>query len=171
MVNGDGLRVTLFVSGCNHYCKDCHNPQTWDPNEGISFDQDAIDEIFMYLSKDYISGVTLTGGDPLYPQNRKEIFELVRRIKTVFGNTKNIWMYTGYEWEEIKDLPLISFVDVLVDGQFDINRKDSKLHFVGSSNQNIIDVKKSIETGEKVLYIIQDTDIEPDKSIKTPCEK
>lgn len=156
MVNGDGLRVVLFLSGCNHYCKECHNPQTWDPNSGILFDQDAIDEIYDQLYKTYISGITITGGDPLYPENRAEVFKLVRNIKTVFGSQKNIWLYTGYKWDEIKNLNLVSFIDVLVDGEFDITKKDTKLKYVGSSNQEIIDVQESLKRNKKVLYLTQD---------------
>ena len=140
MLNGDGIRVTLFVSGCNHHCKGCHNPQTWDFNSGILFDEDAKEEIFEELSKDYISGLTLSGGDPLAPQNRDEILKLCKEIKEKFPN-KNIWCYTGYLYEQVKDLPIMNYIDILVDGPFMIDLLDVDFPFRGSTNQRIINLK------------------------------
>ena len=141
MLNGDGLRVVLWVSGCAHGCKGCHNPITWDPNGGLLFDDAAKEEIFTELEKDYISGLTLSGGDPLFPGNRNAIETLVREVKERYPN-KTIWLYTGYSWEDISNLPLIQYVDIVVDGKFVESLKDNKLHWRGSSNQRIIDVKK-----------------------------
>ena len=140
MLNGEGLRVVLWVSGCAHGCKGCHNKITWDPTSGLNFDEAAKEEIFTELKKDYISGLTLSGGDPLFPGNRKAIEELVKEVKQRFPS-KTIWLYTGYTWEDIKMLPLIRFIDVLIDGKFIESLKDTKLHWRGSSNQRIIDVK------------------------------
>ena len=140
MLNGDGIRVTLFVSGCNHHCKGCHNPQTWDFNSGILFDEDAKEEIFEELSKDYISGLTLSGGDPLAPQNRDEILKLCKEIKEKFPN-KNIWCYTGYLYEQVKDLPIMNYIDILVDGPFMVDLLDVDFPFRGSTNQRIINLK------------------------------
>ena len=140
MLNGDGLRVVLWVSGCAHGCKGCHNPITWDPKGGIPFDEQAKEELYEELKKDYISGLTLSGGDPLFPGNRPAIEGLVKEVKTRFPH-KTIWLYTGYTWEEIAGLPLIQYVDIIVDGKFVESLKDSKLHWRGSSNQRIIDVK------------------------------
>jgi len=140
MLNGDGLRVVLWVSGCAHGCKGCHNRITWDPDSGLPFDNDAKEEIFTELEKDYISGLTLSGGDPLFPGNRSCIENLVREVKDRFPD-KTIWLYTGYDWETIKDLPLLQYIDVLIDGRFVESLRDSKLHWRGSSNQRIIDVK------------------------------
>lgn len=147
MLNGDGLRVVLWVSGCSHYCKGCHNQVTWDPTDGLLFDESAKQEIFTELSKSYISGLTLSGGDPLFHGNREVISALVKEVKERFPE-KTVWLYTGYRWEEIVDLPLIQYVDVLVDGKFVEELKDDQLHWRGSSNQRIIDVKTGTERAE-----------------------
>ena len=151
MLNGDGLRVVLWVAGCNHNCKGCHNPVTWDIRGGIPFDQAAKEELFEELKKPYVSGVTLSGGDPLHPDNRRDIGELIDEISEKFPS-KTIWLYTGYDWEAIRDLPLIRKVDVVVDGEFVETLKDANLHWKGSSNQRVIDVQHSLLTGEAVLH-------------------
>ena len=133
MKNGDGLRTVLWVAGCSHRCPGCHNPITWDPNDGIPFDQAAKEEIFEELSRDYISGITLSGGDPLFPGNRDTVAELIYEIKEKFPE-KTIWLYTGYLWEDVKDLPGISQVDVLVDGPYVEVLRDTTLHWKGSSS-------------------------------------
>lgn len=150
MLNGDGLRVVLWVSGCEHRCKGCHNPVTWDINGGLEFDEAAKGEVFEELKKDYISGITLSGGDPLHMQNRTDVSRLIREIKDKFPN-KTIWLYSGYDWEEVKDLPLIENIDVFVDGEFVERLKDNLLLWRGSSNQRVIDVKKSLKIGNVVL--------------------
>lgn len=142
MLNGDGLRVVLWVSGCNHHCFNCQNPQTWDENSGIPFDDSAEKELFEALDKSYISGVTFSGGDPLYPNNRSEITRIAKRIKAEFPN-KTIWLYTGYKYEEIKDLEIMKYVDILVDGEFVQELADNNLHWRGSSNQRVIDIKNN----------------------------
>ena len=114
MLNGDGLRVVLWVAGCGHACPGCHNPITWDAEGGLLFDQAAKAELFTELGKDYISGITFSGGDPLFPGNREEISELCREIRQKFPD-KTIWLYTGYRWEEIKWLPFLDQIDVLID--------------------------------------------------------
>ena len=151
MLNGDGLRVVLWVAGCNHNCKDCHNPVTWDIRGGIPFDEAARQELFEELEKPYISGVTLSGGDPLHPDNREDIGKLILEISERFPH-KTIWLYTGYLWEDILDLPIISYLDVVVDGKFDLERKDVSLPWKGSPNQRVIDVPKSREVGQVVLH-------------------
>lgn len=151
MLNGSGLRVVLWLSHCEHYCKNCQNPQTWDKNSGIEFDDSAKQEIYDELSKDYISGITFSGGDPLSCINRSFTLNLCKEIKHKFPS-KNIWVYTGYEWEEIKDLENLSYVDILVDGKFIEELADSKIKWCGSSNQKIIDVKKSLEL-QKVIEL------------------
>ncbi len=137
MLNGDGLRVTLFVAGCNHNCYNCHNPETFDPNGGIPFDDDALKEIYSELSKDYVSGITLTGGDPLYIGNRDTVTELLMNIKSKFTD-KTVWLYTGYVYEEISDLEVMKYVDVLVDGPYVDELRDTTLRWRGSSNQRVI---------------------------------
>ena len=151
MLNGDGLRVVLWVAGCNHGCKECQNPITWDVCGGIPFEKKKKKEIFAELEKTYVSGITFSGGDPLHMQNREEIGQLMEEIHQKYPN-KTMWLYTGYLWEEIKDLPYMKQVDVLVDGRFEIEKKDQKLKWKGSSNQRVIDVKKTMEIGKIVLH-------------------
>lgn len=151
MLNGDGLRVVLWVAGCEHHCEGCHNPITWDINDGLEFDQSAKQEIFDELDKDYISGITLSGGDPLHLANRKAITELVKEIKQKYPN-KTIWLYTGYLWGLVKDLEVVRYLDVLVDGRFDKSLNSNDLRWVGSSNQRVIDCKKTLAQGEVVLH-------------------
>lgn len=150
MLNGEGLRVVLWVAGCGHACPGCHNPVTWDADGGLPFDKDAEDELFAELGKDYVSGVTLSGGDPLFPANRAEIAALCARIRQRFPD-KTIWLYTGYRWEEIADLPLLENVDVVVDGRFVQAQADSQLHWRGSANQRVIDVGRTRALHEVVL--------------------
>ena len=151
MLNGDGLRVVLWVAGCTHKCKQCQNPITWDINGGLEFGESEKKEIFDQLDQSYISGITFSGGDPLHPQNRQPIYELAKEIKEKYPH-KTIWLYTGFLWEEIKDLPIIPYLDVLVDGEFKIDILDPQLHWKGSSNQRVIDVPATIKTGEVVLH-------------------
>ncbi len=151
MVNGDGIRVVLWVAGCNHHCKECQNPITWDINGGIPFDESAKQEIFDELNKDYVSGITFSGGDPLHPQNRDWVKDLSDEIKQKFPN-KTQWLYTGYLWNEVKDLPIMKNLDVVIDGKFEIEGRDTNLKWRGSPNQNVIDVQKSLEQNKLVLY-------------------
>lgn len=151
MLNGEGLRVVLWVSGCNHNCRECHNPVTWDIRGGIPFGENDKKELFEELKKSYVSGVTLSGGDPLHPENREGISALIDEICDKFPN-KTIWLYTGYQWETIRTLPCIRKVDVVVDGEFVQELKSSKLHWKGSSNQRVIDVQPSLLTDSVVLH-------------------
>lgn len=151
MLNGDGLRVVLWVAGCSHRCKDCQNPITWDPNGGIEFRQKEIEEIFDYMSKDYISGITYSGGDPLYIDNREDITNLAKVLRDRFPD-KTQWLYTGYWYDDVKNLEIMKYIDVIVDGPFINTLKDNTLHWKGSSNQRVIDVQKSRELGTIVLH-------------------
>lgn len=151
MLNGDGLRVVLWVSGCSHCCKGCQNPITWDPNGGLVFDEEAKKEIFQALSRDYISGLTLSGGDPLYYGNRTDIGKLAKEVKEMFPQ-KTIWLYTGFVWETVSNLDMMRYIDVLVDGEFVLAEKDTKLYWRGSANQRVIDVPATIKRGEIVLH-------------------
>lgn len=150
MLNGQGLRVVLWVSGCSHRCDECQNPITWNPEKGLEFDEDAEKELLDDLKKNYIEGVTFSGGDPLYIQNRDEITRLAKKIKEEFPS-KNIWLYTGYLWEEVCELEIIKYVDVIVDGPFKKELKDIKLHWKGSSNQRVIDVQQSVNCGKVTI--------------------
>ncbi len=158
MNNGPGLRVTLFVSGCSHHCKDCQNPETWSTESGIPFDQAAKDEIFEQLDKDYISGITFSGGDPLNENNKAEVFTLIHQIRNKYNNTKSIWIYTGYTWEEILEeaFPILTAIldetDVIVDGTFEKDLADVNYHWAGSTNQRVIDVQRSLEEHKVVLF-------------------
>lgn len=154
MNNGPGLRVTLFVSGCDHYCNGCQNPETWSTKSGIPFDDTAIEEIFEQLNNDYISGITFSGGDPLNANNRVEVCSLIHQIRLKYGKSKSIWIYTGYTWEEIVNTltPVLLGVDVLIDGMFDKDLADVNYHWAGSTNQRVIDVQRSLEEKKIVLY-------------------
>lgn len=152
MLNGDGLRVVLWVAGCEHHCSECQNPVTWDICGGLEFDDSAKQEIFDELSKSYVSGITLSGGDPLHRQNREDIGNLICEISEKFPD-KTIWVYTGYEWQDVKDLPFMNKVDVLVDGRYIKEQRDVNLPWRGSSNQKVIDSKKSLELGKIVLWL------------------
>ena len=151
MLTGDGLRVVPWVAGCAHACPGCHNRETWDAAGGIPFDQAAKDELFAELEKDYVSGVTFSGGDPLFPANRETVGALCREIRQRFPD-KTIWLYTGYRWEQIEELELIDTVDVLVDGRFEQALADTALHWRGSANQRLIDVKRTRAAHEIKLH-------------------
>lgn len=166
MLNGDGLRIVLWVSGCSLECKNCQNPQTWDFNSGITFTDEAMNEILESLNKPYISGLTLTGGHPLEAENLETVKTIVQTVKTKFPQ-KTIWLYTGFRWENISrvitrpeengeyDYILAEFlplIDVVVDGRYIDELRDITLPFRGSSNQRVIDVQKSLKTGETILW-------------------
>lgn len=136
MLNGDGLRVVLWVAGCEHHCPGCQNEFTHDLNGGLEFTDKELHEIWNELDKDYIAGLTLSGGDPLHPKNREYITWMCKFMKTNFPN-KTIWCYTGYLFEQIKDLPVMQYIDVLVDGPFIQEFADVKYHWAGSTNQRI----------------------------------
>ena len=145
--NGPGVRVVLWVAGCSHRCKGCHNPETWDYENGKLFDDAAKIELFEALSKPYVQGITFSGGDPLYPKNRSDTIDLMRELRQKFPD-KDIWLYTGYSWEELKT----PIPDVVVDGEFKQELKDITLAWRGSRNQRVIDVAKTWKAGEIVLY-------------------
>lgn len=140
MLNGDGIRVSLWVSGCNHNCNQCQNPQTWNINSGIPFDEEAEKELLEALEKNYISGITFTGGDPLHENNLECVLNLVNKIRLLMPN-KTIWLYTGYTLTECLSHPtrqeIISKCDIIVDGRYVDELKDITLKWRGSSNQKI----------------------------------
>lgn len=151
MLNGDGLRVVLWLSGCSHKCPGCQNPITWDPNDGLNFDEAAKQEIFNQLDKDYISGITFSGGDPLHENNIQEVFNFIKEIREKYPE-KTIWLYSGYTYEYLLKqqnendklrLKIVEEVDVFCDGPFIESLKDNNIHWVGSSNQNVIRNKKN----------------------------
>ena len=161
VANGLGVRISLFVSGCTHHCKNCFNEEAWDFHYGNEFTEKEIDKIIELMDYPYISGLTLLGGEPLEHVNQQGILPLLRKVKEKFPD-KNIWCYSGYtfekdildrmckEWEETPEI--LSYIDVLVDGKFEEDKKDIKLRFRGSSNQRIIDVKKSLKENKTILF-------------------
>lgn len=159
VANGEGVRVSVFVSGCNHHCEGCFNRCAWDFNYGNKFTDEEIDKVINYLDHDYISGLSLLGGEPLEPQNQEGLLPLVRKVKEKFPN-KNIWCYTGFDFEKdvvgkmaqesVVSNELIKYLDVVVDGKFEQDKKDLKLRFRGSSNQRIIDVQESLKENQIV---------------------
>ena len=153
MLNGDGLRVVLWVAGCEHCCKGCQNPLTWDPDGGLPFDDAAKAEIFEQLDQPYIEGITFSGGDPLHCANRDGVKTLAAEIKEKYPE-KTIWMYTGDVWENIVNYPVLKYVDVLVDGEFEQDKKDVTLMWKGSSNQRVIDVQASLAQENKLVPVL-----------------
>ena len=182
MLNGDGLRVVLWLSGCSHNCYKCQNPQTHDPNSGILFDEKAEEELFRELSKDYISGLTLTGGDPLHENNLDGVLKLVNKIRLLMPK-KTIWLYTGFTWEEltnnINKLAMIDYliceehqverftkeeytswlrfnllreIDVLVEGRYIDSQRNISLKWRGSNNQRVINTKESLKQNKIILH-------------------
>lgn len=159
VANGEGVRVSVFVSGCNHHCKGCFNQCAWDFNYGKEFSEKEEQQIIDYMNHDYISGLSLLGGEPLETKNQEGLLPLVKKVKEKFPN-KNIWCYTGFDFEKdvvgkmAKDnettRELLKYIDVIVDGKFEEDKRDLKLQFRGSSNQKIVDVKKSLQTGKVI---------------------
>ena len=153
MLNGDGLRVVLWVAGCNHCCKECQNPMTWDPNGGLPFDEAAKKEIFDQLDKSYISGITFSGGDPLHSANRDGVLALAKEIREKYPD-KTIWLYTGYSWKDIYEEDIVNYLDVVIDGEFKIEEKDNTLMWKGSKNQKVIDVKRTLGSPDILTPIL-----------------
>lgn len=160
IANGPGIRVSLFVSGCTHHCPGCFQPETWDFNYGCPFIWERYHRIFEMLQPDYIDGLTILGGEPLEPSNQRDLLPFVETVKRKFPN-KTIWMYTGFTFEELVNRTgeygdvtksLLSQLDILVDGPFVEAKKDLRLKFCGSSNQRLIDLRKTREAGKIVLW-------------------
>lgn len=160
IANGEGVRTTLFVSGCTHHCKNCFNPETWNFNYGKPFTREVEDEIIVSLNPAHINGLTLLGGEPMEPINQQALLPFVKRVKAAYPN-KTIWCYSGYLFDSEllgngrahgpNTLELLSYIDVLVDGEFKEELKDITLRFKGSSNQRVIDVKQSLKQNKVVL--------------------
>ncbi len=162
IANGPGVRVSLFVSGCTRHCKDCFNQEAWDFHYGEPFTKEVQDHILSLLSPAYIRGLTILGGEPMEPQNQPGVLELVRRVRAELPE-KTIWCFTGYVLEQdllsgrlcdpdTVTLPLLRSLDVLVDGPFVAEQKDLSLSFRGSRNQRLIDMPKTLEKGQVVLW-------------------
>lgn len=161
IANGEGIRISLFVSGCPHHCKNCFNKEAWDYNYGKKFTEKEEQEILDFLENDYIKGLTLLGGEPMWPDHQKRLLPLLRKVKERYPN-KTIWCYTGYIFDkEIMDKmykendftqEFLSYIDVLIDGRFVDSLLNRTLYFRGSSNQRIIDVPKSLKS-KKVIEL------------------
>ena len=151
MLNGDGLRVVLWVAGCEQDCFNCQNPQTHPQDSGILFDEQAQQELFEALKPNYISGLTLSGGHPLEEYNLDECTRIAKEFKQSFPN-KTLWVYTGFVWNQVKDFEIMKYIDVLCDGRFVESLKDNNAHWVGSINQRVINVQESLKKGEIVLH-------------------
>ena len=160
IANGEGVRVTLFVSGCTNHCAHCFQPQTWDFEYGEPFTAETEERILSLLSPDYINGLTLLGGEPFEPENQRVLLPFVRQVSAAYPE-KNIWAFSGFLYEELLQEggyahceateELLSLLDVLVDGRFVEGLKDISLRFRGSSNQRLIDLNATRRTGELVL--------------------
>lgn len=167
IANGNGVRVSLFVSGCTHGCKNCFNKETWDFNYGSLYTADTENEIIEALKPSYVTGLSLLGGEPFEPQNQRELVKLLRRVKKMFPS-KDIWCYTGYTLEsdlmkesrarcEVTD-EMLSYIDILVDGEFIEEKKNIRLRFRGSENQRIIDIKETLKSGRTVISAYSERD-------------
>ena len=151
IANGPGCRVSLFVSGCRNHCKGCFQPEMWNFNYGKEFTLNTLSELLMLLGDPHIKGLSILGGDPLEPKNEDIVEDICLLVKTKYPD-KDVWMWTGYLWENIKEAPVLKHVDVLVDGPFIETQKNLCLAYRGSENQRVIDVRKSLKTGEVVLW-------------------
>ena len=160
IANGEGVRVSLFVSGCRRHCKGCFNAVAWDFSYGKPFTEETEEELMEALAPDYIAGLTLFGGDPFEPENRVRLIPFVRRFRKAYPQ-KDVWCYTGYTYENgtLKEddgegtRELLSLIDILVDGPFIEEKKDIRLKFRGSENQRVIDLKRTKELSSIVLYL------------------
>ncbi len=164
IANGEGVRISLFVSGCTHRCKNCFNEVAWDFAYGEPFDEEIQDKILKELGSGYIAGLSLLGGEPLEPQNQAALYPFVKKVREGYPD-KSIWCYTGFILDEKtgelkekhKNTPdtkgLLSLIDVLVDGAYIEELKDIRLKFRGSSNQRVLDLPKTLAKGEIVLYL------------------
>ena len=165
IANGTGIRISLFVSGCPHHCKNCFNPEAWDELYGHPFTEKEENEIIEFLGNSYINGLSLLGGEPMWPKNQEILLPFLKRVKEKYPK-KDIWCYTGYLFDkEIIDImykeskttrELLKLIDVIVDGRYIDELKDITLFFRGSSNQRIIDVKKSLKEGKVCEIIMKD---------------
>ena len=160
IANGPGVRISLFVSGCRHHCKNCFNQETWDFNYGHLFDEDVQNKILEQLGKSYIQGLTLLGGEPFEIENQRGLLPFIRKVKELYPN-KSIWAFSGSVWEqivsgnahcEVTD-ELLSYLDVLVDGPFIQELYDISLRFRGSRNQRLLDVQKSLMSKQPVEWV------------------
>ena len=148
--NGPGVRVSIFMQGCTFNCEGCFNKETHDFKGGKEFSDDTIDKVLDLASKDYIVGLSILGGEPLHSKNIEGTTKLVKSFKEKYPN-KDIWVWTGFNFEDIKDYEVFKFIDTLIDGKFDIKLSDPTLKYKGSSNQRVIDMKETLKNKKVVL--------------------
>ena len=151
IADGPGVRVSIFMQGCQFNCKNCFNPETWDFNGGKEFNDEVIEKVLQLCKKDHIKGLSILGGEPMNPINREGTTRLAKKFKENFPD-KNLWMWTGFKYEDLKDEEVFKYVDVLVDGQYKDELHDPTLKWKGSDNQRVIDIKKSRENNEIVIF-------------------
>lgn len=151
IANGPGCRITIFCSGCTNRCPGCFQPETWNFDHGKEFTEDTLNSILELAKSDYIQGLSVLGGEPVHPRNLPEILRLTRKFKEVYPE-KDIWLWTGYQLEDVFESLVDSGIDVVVDGKFVEELKDLRLKYRGSSNQRIIDFKETLRTGDIILY-------------------
>ena len=149
--NGPGIRVSIFMQGCTFNCKNCFNKDTHDFNLGKEFNDNTIEEILNLCSDDHIKGLSILGGEPLHPKNISGTTKLSKKFKEKFPN-KNLWIWSGYLYEDLKDKEILNYIDVLVDGTFKDELKNIKLKYCGSSNQRVIDIKKTLKEDRCILW-------------------
>ena len=150
--NGPGVRVSIFFQGCHFHCKGCFNTETWDFNGGKEFNQDVINHVVDLCKSDVISGLSILGGEPLHPDNIDGVTFLVKKMKKEYPN-KNIWLWSGYLYDDyIKNQEIVNYLDVIVDGKFKIELSNANLKYKGSSNQRVIDIKKSLKENKIILF-------------------
>ena len=164
VANGPGVRVSVFVSGCTHYCKGCFNKEAWDFDYGLPFTEETIRMVVKYMEPPYVKGLTVLGGEPLEPQNQPAVLAMLRKVKEAYPE-KSVWMFSGYDyekdilgrmWNEIPETKeILSCLDVLVDGEFVEELKNLSLRFKGSSNQRTILVQESLKAGQVILYDLE----------------
>lgn len=164
VANGPGVRVSVFVSGCTHYCKGCFNEEAWDFSYGQPFTEETIATILRYMQPSYVKGLTVLGGEPMEPQNQPAVLDLLKKVKENYPE-KSVWMFSGYDyekdmlgrmWEEVPETrEILSCIDVLVDGKFVEELKNLSLRFKGSSNQRTILVQESLQAGKIILYDLE----------------
>ena len=150
--NGPGVRVSIFMQGCAFHCKNCFNPNTWDFNGGKEFNKDTIDEVINLCKPSHIKGLSILGGEPMHPNNIEATEELAKAFKEKYPD-KSVWVWSGFKFDkDLKDKEALKYIDVLVDGQYQDELHDFTLKWRGSSNQRVIDVQKSLETNDVVLF-------------------
>lgn len=164
--NGEGVGISLFVQGCDFHCYNCFNPETWNFNDGKEWTQEVEDKFIELASRAYIKRISILGGEPLADENLDDVLNLVNKIHLSLGDTKTIWLYTGYEWEQIfnggaytskehsglKRRSIVKKCDVLIDGRYIDSQRDISLKWRGSSNQRVIDVQQSLQQNKVILY-------------------